>query len=223
MIRALLALGLGALLLAGCASPKYVVSDVTAYAEPGGPRPGSTFAVVPVDDVQRESLAFKQAAGYLAARLSAAGLTAHTGTDSAPDLIATLVYSVDGPSGDTESRFSAGVGFGYYRDPFYGYGHSPFGPDYRDMKTYQAYVRRVEVSLYDGATYGTDNARKLYEVQGMSEGRGGQVEPVLPYILEGMLQNFPAGQGKPQRVRVEVPEGADLLDRGTPPSIRSRE
>src|ERR1700704_3690535 len=74
------------LALAGCASPKYVVSDVTRYHTLGTPSgesfAGKTFAIVAVSPEQEQSIAFRQFGDQINNRLTNLGMHQFQGSAS---------------------------------------------------------------------------------------------------------------------------------------------
>ncbi len=83
--------------LAACASPKYVVSDITRHHSLPRAPSGESFAIVALDDEQDESLAFDSYSGLIVQRLSGLGLKIFGGESATPDLVVTLKWSVEGP------------------------------------------------------------------------------------------------------------------------------
>ncbi len=194
--------------LAACASPKYVVSDVTRHHSLPRTPSGETFAVVASEDNQDESLAFKAYSDIVEQQLSALGLRSFGGEASNPDLVVTLTWSIDGPSPDVKSRggFGYGLGYGYgYRRSHFGYGFGYGSPYGNRTATRQMFVRRVELAIYDGDTYNSENPTRVFEGTAVSTGTNGQIDPVMPYIIQAIFDQFPGASGDTRTVRVEVP------------------
>lgn len=210
--------------LSACASTKYVVSDVTRFHALPPITASQTFAIVAADEEQELSLAFKQYADQLNSKLSALGLTQYAGASgpAEADLVVTLKYSVNGPSPDVKGRrsnFNWTFGYGYYNRPF-GYG-ATYAP-YERTDTTQLFVRRVELDMYKGGTYGTDEQERVFEGRAVSQGRNGHVEAVMPYILEAILKDFPGTSGEAHTVSVTVPPDVELpASSSSRPSSRS--
>lgn len=200
--------------LAACASPKYVVSDVTRHHSLPRAPSGETFAVVPVEEDQDESLAFSAYADLISQRLSGLGLRSFNSESPNPDLVVTLSWDIEGPSPDIKSRNSGfGYGFGFgNRSSHFGYGFG--GPSENRTSTKQMFVRRVEVVIYDGNTYGTENPQRVFEGSAVSTGSNGQIDPVMPYIVQAIFEQFPGASGETKTVRVEVPENAEAVQTG---------
>lgn len=221
------------LALGACASPKYVVSDVTRFHILGVPSgenfSGKTFAIVAVNPDQEQSIAFRQLGDLINARLSSLGMRQYSG--SAPtgaDYIATLDYDVLGPTPDVRTRggnFSFGFGYSNYRRPFGygfgGYGGDPFW-DYPTTDTRQMFTRRIELDLYRASTYTSGPKQRVFEGRAISTGTNGQIEPVMPYMLDAVLRDFPGQSGRSTTVSVEVPLAVEqMADRAPRPSPRS--
>ncbi len=195
--------------LAACASPKYVVSDVTRHHSLPRAPSGETFAVVATEGDQDESLAFEAYSGIIEQQLSGLGLRPFSGQTSTPDLVVTLDWSIEGPSPDIKSRssgFGYSLGFGNRYNRFgYGFGY----PNDSRTTTRQMFVRRVELALYDGATYNTENPKRVFEGTAVSTGSNGQIDPVMPYIIQAIFDQFPGASGATRTVRIEVPPDSE--------------
>jgi len=219
MMTRILAAALVLVGLAACASPKYVVSDVTRYHNLPTSASGKTFAVYAVSDEQKESLAFQDYADLINARLSSLGLRQVEGSGT-PDYAVTLEYDIDGPTPDVRSRTTNfSMGFGHWGR---GWGWSGMYDPWPDTytETRRVYTRRVELSLYEGASFDTDRKVKVFEGRALSEGLNGQIDPVLPYIIDALFENFPGASGQTQTVRVQIP--ADAVAAAKPNAPRSR-
>ena len=197
--------------LAACASPKYVVSDVTRHHNLAATPSGQSFAVVAAEDGQDESLAFKAYSELVSESLKDIGYRRFDGQSPAPSIVATLKWSVEGPSPDVKSRASGfSYGFGY-RSRFDHFGYGFDGPYTGRTDTRQMFVRRVEVALYDGSTYNTENPRRIFEGSAVSAGTNGQIDPVMPYIIQAIFDQYPGESGSTQTIRVEVPPDAEAV------------
>ncbi len=221
MIRSILVAACAALALSACVSPRYVSSDVTRFHTLPAMPSGQTFAITALDKEQEQSLEYKQYADMINTKLSAMGLKQSTGGPSKADFAITLKYSVDGPSPDVRSRTSSvsiGYGFG---GPRWGWAgtYDPMYDSYAN--TQQVYVRRVELNMYKGSTYGTASPERVFEGRALSEGLNGQIVPVMPYILDALFTDFPGASGSTKTVRVQVPPGVDAAATASSPSSRS--
>ena len=200
--------------LAACVSPKYVVSDITRHHSLPRTPSGESFVIVSTDDEQEESLAFDAYAGLITQRLSGLGLKAFNSESATPDLVVTLKWSVEGPSPDVKSRSTGfGYGFGYgYRHGHLGYG---YGDPYSNRtSTKQMYVRKVDLVIYDGMTYNTENPTRVFEGSAVSTGTNGQIDPVMPYIVQAIFDQFPGASGETRTVRIEVPPDSEAVNTG---------
>lgn len=227
MFRRLFAAAAVLLALSACASPKYVVSDVTRFHTLSAPVSGQTFAIVALSPDQEQSIAFRQYGDLINARLSALGLKQFSG--SAPtgaDYVVTLDYQVLGPTVDVETHTSNfGFAFGYsnYRRPFgypYGFGYDPFFDTYTESR--QLFTRRLELDMYKGATYVSGPKQRVFEGRAVSVGLSSQIETVMPYMLDAVLGDFPGQSGRSRSVTVKVPEDVEQANAPATPRPRSR-
>jgi len=217
MMRNLVVAAIAVFALAACASPKYVVSDVTRFHNLPSAPAGQTFVIATLDAEQGQSLAFRGYADAVTAKLAGMGLKPGTGSIENSDYVVTVSYSVRGPTPDIESRtsnwsFGAGYGgWGHHSGGFGSIGYSPDFDSYTDTR--QIFVRQVELNIYRGATYNTPKRERVFEGRAISAGQNGQIEPVLPYIMDAMFKDFPGRSGETQRVSVRVPD--EMGDRVT--------
>ncbi len=61
------------------------------------------------------------------------------------------------------------------------------------------YTRRVDLVLYDGMTYNTENPTRVFEGSAVSTGTNGQIDPVMPYIVQAIFDQFPGASGETDR------------------------
>ena len=214
MFKQVLAATLAVVALAGCVSPRYVISDVTRFHSLPSSASGQTFVIATLDAEQGQSLAYRQFADTVTAKLTGMGLKPFSGPTQGADYVVTLRYSVRGPTPDIESRGGPSFGFGYG----FGHRHSGFAGAYDSgwdhyTDTKQLFVRRVELDLYKGATYNSDKKERMFEGRALSTGVNGQLEPVIPYILDALFKDFPGRSGEAVRVSVQVPDNI-----GNPPA-----
>ncbi len=200
------------LTLASCASPRYVTSDVTRFHTLPAAPSGQTFAITALDKDQEQSLAYRQFADQLLAKLTGFGLRQFTGEAGKPDLVVTLKYEVDGPSPDVRSRgtgVNLGFGYGFGRRGWgLGGAWDPLNTNYTN--TDQVYTRRVELDIYKGASWGSATPERVFEGRALSEGLNGQITPVMPFIIDALFKDFPGASGSTKTVRVEVPPNTDI-------------
>ena len=202
-----------AMALAACTTPKYVTSDVIRFHTLPNAPSGQTFVIATSDAEQGQSLAFRKYADDVTAKLTGLGLRPASGGNASADFVVTLNYDVRGPTPDVQSRsWGGGFGFGYG----YGYGHGPWGfggwgePGWESRTdTRQLFMRRVEIDIYRGNTYDSPKKDRVFEGRAMSLGQNGQLESVMPYILDALFRDFPGRYGETMRVSIEVPLGVD--------------
>jgi hypothetical protein len=228
MIKRIVSAAFVLLALAACASPKYVVSDVTRFHTIGAPFSGQTFAIVASNPEQEQSIAFRQFGDQLNSRLSALGLRQYSGNagPSGADYVVTLDYDVLGPTPDVRSRgsnFSVGFGYSNFHRPWgYGFGYDPFMDNYNYTDTRQMFTRRVEVNIYQGKTYSSGPKQRVFEGRAVSTGLNGSIEPVMPYMLDAVFQDFPGRSGGTRTVSVKVPPDVERAQSSVSrPSSRS--
>ncbi len=229
MFKRLIAAAAVLLAVSACASPKYVTSDVTRFNTLSGSPSGQTFAIVAVSPEQEQSIAFRQFGDQINQRLSGLGLRQFTGTTGPnnADYVVTLDYDVLGPTPDVRSRnnpsFSMGFGYSNFHRPWgYGFAYDPFMDNYPTTETRQLFTRRVELNLYKGSTYASTSKQRVFEGRAISMGLNGQIEPVMPYMLDAIIKDFPGRSGQTKTVTVQVPEDVEeARERAARPSSRS--
>jgi hypothetical protein len=211
MMKRFLALAVAIVALAGCASPKYVTADVTRYHTLPAAPSGQSFVIATIDAEQGQSLAYRQYADMLTAKLMAMGLRPFEGPTERADFVVTLHYEVRGPTPDVESRYSSSFygGFGYggwgHHGGWGGYGGWGYPYDnYTDTR--QLYIRDVAVNIYRGANYNSPQRLRVFEGHALSAGQNGHLEPVMPYILDALFKDFPGRSGETQTVSIQVPD-----------------
>ena len=236
MFKKILAAALMFGALAGCSTSKVIVSDVTRFHTMAAPSEfrGRTFAIAALDGDQQQSIAFRSFADKINAELTNLGMTQYTGGNgpAGADYVINLHYGVTGPTPDVRAEYMGGpawygphYGFGYgmwgRHAGFgfnYGFGYDPFWDDRYYITTRQTFVRRVELDMYRGDTYSSNNKQRVFEGRAISAGLNGQIEPVMPYMLEALFRDFPGPSGKTMTVRVEVPPD---VERNTAATARS--
>jgi hypothetical protein len=220
MMKRLLVAALALVALAGCVSPKYVTSDVTRYHTLPQTASGQNFVIATLDPEQSQSLAYRQYADMVTGKLTSMGLKPFDGPTDRADYVVTLRYQVRGPTPDIESRshsnFSLGLGVGGggwgRHGGWGGYGawNGPLDDSYGYTDTHQLYIREVELNIYRGANYNSPQKLRVFEGHALSAGQNGQLEPVMPYILDALFKDFPGRSGETQTVSIQVPQ--DVAD-----------
>ena len=194
---------------------------------------GRTFAIAALDSDQQQSIAFRSFADKVNAELTNLGMIQYTGSNgpAGADYVINLHYGVTGPTADVRTEwlgpswYGPHYGFGYggwgrHRGWGWGfdYGYDPFWDDRYYVSTRQTFVRRVELDIYRGDTYASNNKQRVFEGRAISAGLNGQIEPVMPYMLDAIFRDFPGPSGKTMTVRVEVPPD---VERNTAATARS--
>lgn len=205
-MKRILVAAFAALALAACASPHYVVSDVTRFHTLPSAPSGQSFVIATLDADQGQSLAYRKYADEVSAKLGALGLRPANGPNAAADYVVTIKYGVRGPTPSIESEdwgpdWGWGAGFGYRHGPW---GYGAWGYEHR-TDTRQLFTRRVEIDIYKGTTYDTPHKERVFEGRALSLGQNGQLESVMPYIIDALFKDFPGRSGETQRVSIEVP------------------
>lgn len=224
MMKRLFAAAIAIAALAGCVSPKYVTSDVTRFHTLPSAPSGQSFVIATVDPEQGQSLAYRQYADMVTGKLVSMGLKPFGGPTEGADYVVTLRYAVRGPTPDVESRSDSnltfGLGYGGWgRHGGWG-GYGAWGGPYDNYTdTRQMFVREVELNMYRGNTYNSPQKVRVFEGHALSAGQNGQLEPVMPYILDALFKDFPGRSGETQTVSVQVPED---LAKATPPQHPGR-
>ncbi len=228
MFKRIVAAAAVMLALSACAGPRYVVADVTRFHTLASMPTGQTFAIVAVGPEQEQSIAFRQFGDLINTRLSALGMKQFSGSGgpSGADYVVTLEYDAQGPTPDVRSRgfnLSLGIGYGNFNRPFgYGWGYDPFLDNHSYTETRQLFTRRVALNMYRGATFVTGPKLRLFEGRAISTGLNGQVETVMPYMLDAIFKEFPGPSGRTRTVAVEVPADIENGGVGAPrPGSRS--
>ena len=214
------------LALSACATGRFVVADVTRFHTLTAIPTGRTFAIVAVGPEQEQSIAFRQFGDLINARLSALGLKQFSGSNGpgGADYVVTLEYDAEGPVPDVRSHganFAFGFGYSNFNRPWgYGFGYDPFFDTYTDTR--QLFTRRVALNLYKGASYVSGPKERVFEGRAISTGQSGQVESVMPYMLDAIFKDFPGASGRTRTVAVDVPPDAERAEgMTTRPSSRS--
>ena len=63
--------------------------------------------------------------------------------------------------------------------------------------------------MFRGSTYNSERKDRVFEGRAVSSGLNGQIEPVMPYILDAIFQEFPGRSGETKTVSVAVPENIE--------------
>ncbi len=233
MIKQVFAAAMMIGVLAGCSTSKVIVSDVTRFhtMATASEFRGKTFAIAALDADQQQSIAFRAFADKINAELTTMGMTQYTGSNgpAAADYVVNLHYGVTGPTADVRAEWMGptwygphyGFGYGVWgRHSAFGfnYGYDPFWDDRYYVTTRQTFVRRLALDIYRGDTYNSNDKRRVFEGRAISAGLNGQIEPVMPYMIDAIFRDFPGPSGATMTVRVEVPPD---VERNTAATARS--
>lgn len=199
------------LTVSGCAT--VMRANVTTFhgQEHGGRGP---ISVRPVNEEQSTSLAFQSHSSQLIQKLAAVGYTAVQDSPSA-QYVAFMTYGID--SGKTSTSVV----------PLYGqtgggaitttgrvtnnYGRSyNYSSTTTQMPTYgmvgaipvtsTSYTRELNIDIYREG----ERPVKTYEIRAKSVGACGNINAVLPVMIEGVFKNFPYENGKSVVVEVDA-------------------
>lgn len=206
MKKTIFSLVLG-LLLVGCS---HIRTTTVTYQGQDAPQRG-TLVVLPGDPANNESLAFNSIRKRVAYYLSTKGFEV-VDTGSAANFVAFVNYKIDKGrtvSSSTPIFGQTGGGTSYSSGMVSGYGGSATysGTTYK-APTYgvvgvansqaTVYTRDVWIDIFkwDGNKLGA----KTYEIKAISEGSCGNVNAVVPVIIDAMFKDFPGEDGKTQKV-----------------------
>lgn len=202
------------LALSGCVTMR---TNVTTFHGVNHSERG-TIVVTPVNDEQKSSLAFQSHSNLLLQKLIAVGYAA--AQDANPgQYVAFMTYGID--SGKTSTSVvpiygQTGGGTSFTS----GNVTSSFGSSYNfnstttQMPTYgmvgavpvkrTEYTRELNIDIYRSG----EKPVKVYEIRAKSAGSCGNINAVVPAMIESVFKNFPGTSGKAVTVDVEV-KGVD--------------
>ncbi len=205
-MRSILSL-LAVLLVAACASPQVIRSDVTTFNDWSATAGSTTFRFERAPE-QIDSLEHKVYEDLVREHLQALGLS----EDAAGSLKVSLSYGISsrdvliretdwmdeprmpwyGPVGRTANGRLV-YGWGY--DPFWPWASRPITRE----TTRRLWRRELHLDIRDAAT-GT----KRYEGTAVSEGSTDQLNPIMPYLVQALFTDFPGGNGVTRRVDLPI-------------------
>ena len=201
----------GALALtAACTTP--FKADVSRFQNLPAPA-GETFAIVPEEQEDANSLEFENYARYVAQELREEGYN-QVAAPSQATLIVSLDYGIGDPREKLASRPSTRLGFGYgypwagyygygYRHPifydpfFYGYG----GLRDSDVYSYTVYPTFLEMDIR------RPDGEPVFEGRAVTTTRDNNLPEIVPNLVEAMFTDFPGMSGR--TVTVKVPRDRD--------------
>jgi hypothetical protein len=201
--------------LSGCIAGR-VYTQVATFHDLRAPVAGETFSIVPTRK-QEDDLEYKTYAPMLKAELVKRGMVETEfsrakysvflfyGIDNGRTAISTSpVYgSVGGGTSYSSGTVSGAGGSASYSGSTY---TAPtFGVVGSSTSTYTRYRRNVIVELIDNAaSRAAGKPAKVCEVRGVSEGTG-SLPTVMPFMLAGMFEDFPAKSGSTRTAREAIP------------------
>lgn len=185
--------------LASCASR--METEVTRFHQLPQPA-GEVIEVQPADPALQTSLEFNRYADLVGAKLGAQGYKPPV-KGKPVDLVARIDYGVvaaPGPVRDHGSAMSVGMGVGG------GGHHSAFG---FGMSTsvgsssggQPAYTRWLHIEIDRISDH-----KRLFEGRAVSEGKTGDLNRVMPYLVDALFTDFPGVSGGVKTVTVNAPE-----------------
>lgn len=199
------------LTISGCATT--MRANVTTFhgQDHGGRGP---ISVRPVNEEQSTSLAFQSHSNLLIQNLMAVGYTAVQDSPSA-QYVAFMTYGID--SGKTSTSVVPLYGLtGGGTSTTTGRITNSYGRSYNynsttsQMPTYgmvgaipvtsTSYTRELNIDIYREG----ERPVKTYEIRAKSIGVCGNINIILPVIIEGVFKNFPHENGKSVTVEVDA-------------------
>lgn len=173
-----------------------------------------TIEVVALTDEQKSSLAFQSHSALLLDKLQSVGYR-QIAKNERPEFIAYMTYGIDtGKSSTTVVPLYGQTGGGTSMTT--GNISSNFGTSYNynstttQMPTYgmigaipvrkTEYTRELNIDIYKVGV----EQEKVYEIRGKSAGSCGNINVVLPLMIESIFKNFPGVSGKSQSIDIEV-------------------
>lgn len=173
-----------------------------------------SITVLPVSESEKNSLAFKSHSEALMRKLIGAGYVA-TDNSSASQYVAFMTYGIDtgktttsvvplyGQTGGGTSMTTGNISNNFGRT-------YNFNSTTTQMPTYGVvgampvkrteYLRELNIDIYKMS----EKPTKTYEIRAKSIGSCGNINAVVPAMIESVFKNFPGVSGKPISVEVEA-------------------
>lgn len=202
-----------ALSITGCAVAPFVETSSTTFHGDRSEERGLV-VVMPLNDEQRNSLAFKAVGEYLAKKLSEKGYQPVKNRDEAK-FIAFISYGIDNGKTTVSSVpifGQTGGGSSYSQGTITGSGggYANYSGTTTTMKTYgvvgaaasseTSYKRDVNIDIFNVES---GKPLKSYELRAISVGTCGNINSIIYGIIDGIFANFPGQSGKATRVDVK--------------------
>lgn len=178
----------------GCAT--HIATRVNTFRAPGPLLTQADIAVVAANDEQGKSLEFQHYKTKVEQVLSKQGYT--ISTSASAKYQALVGYGVE----RLDTRGDSGVRTGVVTSTGSGRAGFGFGTNVLllDDNNSVMYERKVSVAIAEN----TKDARRIYEVTGVSEGKCGVLSEVFDDILTGIFSEFPAQDGRLKTVKVKA-------------------
>lgn len=206
-----------ALALAACSGQTRIATDITTFHTLPSVPAGKTFAVVPQNDGQASSLEWKTYARQIARHFERLGLL-QANEPSRANFVVFFRYAItDGQtttsavpmfgqtSGGTTATTTGFIG----RTPISSSTYTPptYGVTGYDTVEQTRYGRGVRIQMVDlDRTTDPKRPEIVYEATAMSVGSIGSLPTVMPYILDGVFQDWPGVPGTTQRRTIPMRE-----------------
>ncbi|QRX83555.1 DUF4136 domain-containing protein [Glaciimonas sp. PAMC28666] len=200
-------IGMMCLLLSGCAS--VIRSDVTAFNEWPANLTDKSFTFTHSAE-QNNNLEYRNYENLVSQELVRLGFT-QSANGAKAELGVTLSYGVT--ARDVRVVEPVAIDPGFYGSPFYGPGwgyrgfYGPFNDPFwygtpivaqRELN-FQVFARRVNVGIAR-----TADAKKLYDVTVVSEGKMRSLPMVMPYLIRSAFSDFPGQSGVTRLVTLKI-------------------
>ena len=197
--------------LAGCAS-QVRTSSTTFHGDDSKER--GPIIVLPLNDEQRDSLAFKVVSQRVSARLAEKGYQLARDRDDAK-FVAFISYGIDNGKTSVSSvpiygQTGGGTSFSQGTVNGSGGSYANYSGTTTTMKTYGVvgmnassvteYKRDVNIDIYN-----VSGAKpiKAYELRAISVGSCQNINAIIPIVIDGMFAEFPGESGKATRVDIK--------------------
>ncbi len=196
------------LILSGCATVE--ISSTTFHGPEHSDR--GRISVLPLDKTQEGSLEFQAVSNYLIKKLTEKGYEPVT-ADRGAEYVAFITYGIDNGKVSVSSvplYGQTGGGTSYTTGSVSSYGRtSTFSGTTTTMPTFGVvgampvssteYTRKVNIDIYKNQY----PPAKVYEMRGISTGSCGNINAIIPFIIDGMFVKFPGINGKSSTSRVD--------------------
>jgi len=195
-------------LMAGCATPPSVRSQVTSFNEWPPEMQDKTYVFERTKE-QNDSLEYRNYENLVRAELQRLGFTEASNAGSIK-LKVSLDYGVSTRDVHVSEPVVLNNPYPYppnwygpawrgYYGPFY----DPFwyGPPVVDRReyNYQAFTRRLKVTLTQAS-----DGKKIHETTVVSEGTNGSLAVVMPYMVRSAFMDFPGKNGVPRVIELKM-------------------